>query len=177
MAAASAAAIRPKSPGCDAENWANGNRRAIAAVRACPPGIRCILSLADLIWLAPPRRASCTARIASVACRWQLKGNRHSRSPARAGSTSEAQLTRRIGRRPNRMALKTTEVHLFPTAASEVSISRLLQHGEVARLPRLRDDIELVPSLAQHSVVDVLKVLQAQLLFRQDRRNQMIILK
>ncbi len=56
-------------------------------------------------------------------------------------------------------------------------MGHLLQHGEVARVPRLGDDVELVALLAQHGVMDVLKVREAQLVLRQDRGDQVIVLE
>ena len=53
----------------------------------------------------------------------------------------------------------------------------LLQDGEVAWVPGLRDDIELAAELAQHGVMDVLEVGEAQLLLRQDGRDQAIVLE
>jgi len=47
-------------------------------------------------------------------------------------------------------------------------IRHLLQDSEVTRVPRLRDDIELVPDFPQCRIVDVFEVLQPQMLLGHD---------
>src|SRR5206468_10809392 len=53
----------------------------------------------------------------------------------------------------------------------------LLQDDEVAGVPRLGDDVEPAPHLPQHRVVDVLEVLQAQIVLREERGYQSVVLE
>ena len=44
----------------------------------------------------------------------------------------------------------------------------LLEDREVPWIPRLRDDVELSAGLAEHRVVDVLEILEAQIVLREE---------
>src|SRR5437879_381106 len=57
----------------------------------------------------------------------------------------------------------------------KTSVGNLLQDSEVAWVPGLRDQIELVAVLAQDAIVDVLEILKAQILFRHDGRDQLVV--
>src|SRR5579859_1550043 len=60
-------------------------------------------------------------------------------------------------------------------AVAPVSVGNLLENGEIARVPGLRDQIILAAYLAHYGIVDVLKILQAQILFRHDGRDQLVV--
>src|SRR6266496_4676085 len=53
----------------------------------------------------------------------------------------------------------------------------LLQDDEVAGVPRLGDDVESATSLPQHRVVDVLEILEAQIVLREEGGYQSVVLE
>ena len=57
------------------------------------------------------------------------------------------------------------------------ALGDLLEHGEVARVPRLGDHVELPAHLTQHGVVHVLEVHEAQVVLREQGGDEPVVLE